>query len=154
MEKCAKCGKNIRLTSSNWVERGGKFYHLKCPKSKVLDAKESQDYKQLTDKIHNYLNTKPSDWLIHSGLNFKKVVNQIKLLKDKGYSYEDQIYALDHLVETKGAFFGYTHVVNNIQWIIEQKHKREEQLASVSQDKVVQNQSMDLSKLMTQEDDW
>ena len=144
MEKCSKCGRNIKLGSSNWVERGGKFYHIKCPKAKTLSVEESREYKELIDKVNGYLNTKPSDWLKQSGLNFMKVANQIKQLKDKGYSYQDQIYALDYLVEHKGAFFGYTHVVNNIQWIIEQKQRRDEQLKSITPQKQVVNKHMNV----------
>ena len=115
--KCEICGREIKITGNNWVENNGKLYHKKCPKEKLSDE-ESEKYKQLMDRITYHLNVNPRGYVCETGLNFKKVAIQIKTLKDKGYSYEDQLYALEETVKAKDGFWGYSSVLNNIGWII------------------------------------
>lgn len=151
--KCSLCGRTVRTDCSNWVEKDGKIYHKKCPSDKKQT--DGSLHKQLMDRVNYHLNMNPSDWLKNSGLNFQKVAMQVDNLKKRGYSYEEQLYALDYLVEMKGVFYGYTHVVNNIAWIIDKKKLQEEKLAIVDLNKSESNNgNIDLSSLINEGDGW
>ena len=115
-------------------------------------------YRELTNRIRYHEKLHGSEWVRQSkGLNFKKIANQIKELKDKGYSYEDQLYALNYIVEhSNNVFFGYTHVCNNIDWIMEKKRQHDKKVEQLENAKntPVQEQTYDLSSMLESEDDW
>jgi cysteinyl-tRNA synthetase len=151
---CTVCGKKVVPTGKNFVLVDGKPMHKKCPTPKQkLSKEESDSYKKLMDGIAYYLKYKPKGYVKDTGLNFKKVINQIKQLKDRGYSYEDQLYTLDKVVEKHDGFYGYTSVVNNIDMIMASKRVTEQQkqrMVQVEQEEV----TFDLGKLIYSEEDW
>lgn len=152
--KCELCGKRIVPTGKNFVIVNDKPCHKKCPKPKQrLSKEESEAYKKLTDNITYYLKYKPKGYVADTGLNFKKVINQIKQLKDRGYSYEDQIYVLDKVVEKQDGFYGYTSVVNNIDMIMADKRVTEQQQKRMVEIKT-EEVAFDLGKLIDSEEDW
>ena len=117
-----------------------------------------KSYRELTNRIRYHEKLHGSEWVRQSkGLNFKKIANQIKELKDKGYSYQDQLYALDYLVGySNDTFYGYTHVCNNIDWIMEKKRQHDKKVEQIQnkKDSPVQEQTYDLSSMLESEDDW
>lgn len=156
--KCYLCGRRINENSNNWILKDGHAIHKHCPNEKPkLSKEESEKYKQLLDRIRYHLNMNPAGYVVNTGLNFKKVVMQIKQLKEKGYSYDDQLYALDEIVKTKDGFYGYTSVVNNITWIIDKKHKIEvkKQKIENNKDQTCTEQTYDLSDMIKEgEEEW
>lgn len=151
---CTLCGKKVMPTGKNFIMVDGKPYHKKCPTPKQrLSKEESEMYKKLINGIAYYLKFKPKGYVVDTGLNFKKVINQIKQLKDRGYSYEDQIYTLDKVVEMHDGFYGYTSVVNNIDMIMAKKRVAEQQqkrMVQVEKEEVI----FDLGKLIDSGEDW
>lgn len=153
--KCALCGKTVRPKQNNFILlEGNKPAHKVCPtkKTRKLSDKENEEYHQLLNAIHWQLKNNPKGYIVTSGLNFKKVTNQIKKLKDNGYSYKDQLYALKKTVERQNGFYGYTSVVNSIDVIIGQLRKRESVLKDIKsshQEEIV----FDASKIMESGDD-
>lgn len=122
---CSKCGKTIRLTCSNWKEKDGEYMHKKCPGAKggILDDAEKIQYRALTDRVKYHFINNASDFIAKTGVNFKYLAPKIKQLKEDGYSYEDQIYALDQTVEIQGAFNGFGAMVNMIPRIIAERDR-------------------------------
>lgn len=155
MDVCPICGKKIVRTGKNWVLNDGVLVHKKCPKESKpkLSKEESQDLLSLKDRVSYWLQMKPKGYVVETGLNFMKVNMQIKKLKDQGYSYKDQLYALDVVVEQQGGFYGYTAVVNNIGGIMAKKHERERVLEKSKASKQT-TIGFDLGKLLSGEDDW
>ena len=151
MDICPICNKGIRRVGSNWLVKDNVLVHKKCPKTK-LTKEESQDLQKLKDKISYWLATRPKGYVVDTGLNFTKVSMQIKKLKDQGYSYKDQLYALDMVVKQQDGFYGYTAVVNNIVGIIakKQEHDKVLQQAKTSKETKI---GFDLGKLLDGSDD-
>lgn len=152
--KCALCGRTVKPNCKNAVIIDGKVCHKVCPtkNTRKLSDKENEEYHQLLDAIHWQLRNNPKGYIVTSGMNFKKVTNQIKKLKDNGYSYKDQLYALKKTVERQNGFYGYTSVVNSIDVIIGQLRKRESVLKDIKsshQEEIV----FDASKIMESGDD-
>ena len=107
------------------------------------------------NRITYHLNVNPAGYVKDTGLNFRKVANQIKQLKDKGYSYEDQLYALDECVKAKDGFWGYTSVCNNISWIIDKRNKLQEKQKRAEQVNESKEKIYDLSDMIKdKEDEW
>ena len=159
MPKCAICGKNILLSRSNWkvvtIDGETKYVHKRCPKrkAKITDPQELHDYKALIAEINNQLKTNPKGNIETSGLNFKKVIRQIKELKDAGYSYSAQLYALKEVVHKQGGFYGYTAVCNNIAIVMGERERREKALQSIKEYQA--EQEYDLSVFIKEDDyDW
>lgn len=115
-------------------------------------------YRELTSRIRYHEKINPSEWVAKSqGLNFKKIANQIKMLKEKGYSYSDQLYALDYLVSySNNTFYGYTHLVNNIDWIMEKKRQNDKKIEQVqnAKNEPTQERIYDLTSMIESGDDW
>lgn len=152
--KCALCGRNIVSTGSNYVIKDGTTIHKKCPTDKVkLSTEEKQDLLSLKNRISYWLEIKPRGYVAQTGLNFMKVNVQIKKLKDDGYTYKEQLYALDKIVEKQDGFYGYTAVVNSIAGVIAKKREFDKALIKSKETKQT-NINFDLSKLLTEEDDW
>lgn len=155
MDICPICGKKIVRTGKNWIVNGDALIHKKCPKDSKpkLSKEESQDLSSLKDRISYWLQVKPKGYVVETGLNFMKVSMQIKKLKDQGYSYKEQLYTLDAIVEQQGGFYGYTAVVNNISGIIAKKreHDRILEQSKASKQTTI---SFDLGKLLSEGDDW
>ena len=82
--------------------------------------------------------------------------SQIKTLKDKGYSYEDQLYALEETVKAKEGFWGYSSVLNNIGWIISKRNeklKKQEQIKKIAKNDKAAQQIYDLSDMIKEDND-
>lgn len=154
--KCSICGKEIKMNCGNWKLIDGKPRHVKCPASaNRLSKEEGEKYKELMNRITYHLNVNPAGYVKETGLNFRKVANQIKALKDKGYSYEDQLYALDECVKAKEGFWGYTSVCNNIDWIIDKRNKLHEKQKRAEQSNESEEKIYDLTDMIKdKEDEW
>ena len=102
----------------------GVLYHKKCPKTSKSSEQEKQDLKELRDAINDYIlrdkDKNPSPNIREKGFNWARITKNIKYLKENGYSYKDQLYAL-HKVVGNGIFMGYQPVVNYIHAIIKQR---------------------------------
>lgn len=155
MDICPICGKKIIRSGSNWVLNGDTLVHKKCPKDTKpkLTKEESQDLLSLKNRISYWLETKPKGYVAETGLNFMRVGKQIKSLKDQGYSYKDQLYALDEIVKKQGGFYGYTAVVNSISGTMAKKNERDRALEKSKASKQTAI-GFDLGKLLSGEDDW
>lgn len=130
--KCIKCGKNVNLEKKNCRETmHGEYAHVKCPGvvEAVLDDDERKQYRALTDRIKYHHENNAAGYVLTQGVNYKNLTPKIKQLKDDGYSYEDQIYALDKTVELQNGFIGYGSVVNNIVRIIAERGKQKDIVA-------------------------
>ena len=152
---CSVCGREIKMSCKNWKLVDGKPRHIKCPTGKPrLSVDDSKKYRQLMDRITYHLNINPRGYIKDTGLNFKKVANQVKDLKSRGYSYDDQLYALDECVKVKNGFWGYSSVVNNISWIIDRRNQIEAKKKKAKQS-VVEQKTYDLSDMIKEkEDEW
>lgn len=162
MAICPLCGKRVVAGKGNATIVDGQLIHKNCnknTKSNSLSPQEKQDRKELLDAISQHLEVHPKGYVAETGLNFTKVSIQIGKLKKEGYSYKDQLYALNRVVEKQGGFYGYTAVVNNIVGIIAKRDKvaQVRDKFTSKQHNIVKQQpmSMDLSKLMDEEsEDW
>lgn len=136
---CEKCGKKIFLDKSNWkvMDHGG-YVHNKCPASKdsILTSEEQLSYHKLMDRIKYHQINNPKGYILETGVNYKYAAQRIKALKDDGYSYDDQLYALDKIVEIQNGFLGFGSVVNNIVRLIAERNKQQEQIDKVKTDKI------------------
>ena len=154
--KCEICGRKINPSKNNFILiDGNKAVHRRCPRE-PLSKEESEKYKQLMDRITYHLNVNPRGYVCETGLNFKKVAIQIKTLKDKGYSYEDQLYALEETVKAKEGFWGYSSVLNNIGWIISKRNeklKKQEQIKKIAKNDKAAQQIYDLSDMIKEDND-
>ncbi len=133
---CADCGGKIMLNKSNWVRTpDGIYVHKKCPSSKnKMTEEESIAYKALTDRVIYHFNNNANSFIKDKGVNFPYLTKRIKELKTQGYCYQDQLYALDRIVDIQGGFGGYGHVINNISRIITERDKQEQIKAEFKND--------------------
>lgn len=163
MDICAICGRKIVRTGSNWLIKDGMVIHKKCPINKnTLSDEDKKARRELLDKISYYIETKPSDWIAETGLNFQKIAKQIKQLKYDGYTYQEQLWALNRIVDKDGVFYGYTRVVNNIAGVIAKKRENDlkkttfrEQNTSTNEEKSPKTeQAFDLSTMLEESEDW
>lgn len=124
---CPLCGKRVVAGRGNSTIVDGVLVHKRCPNSNKNKTQEPdmKDKKELIEAIKVHLALRPKGYVVETGLNFMKVFGQIRQLKDKGYSYKEQLYALDKVVEKQGGFYGYTSVVNNIDVIIIRKREQD-----------------------------
>lgn len=155
MDICPLCGKKVVRTGKNWVVNDCVLIHKKCPKNKKpkLSKEESQELLSLKNRVSYWLETKPKGYVVDTGLNFIKVSLQISQLKEQGYSYKEQLYALDEVVKQQGGFYGYTSVVNNIHGIIAKKREHDRLLEQSKKSKQ-ETIGFDLGKLLNEGDDW
>lgn len=151
---CSVCGKKIIPSKGNFVLVGGQPIHKKCPKDSKskLSKEESTDRKVLLEKVSEYLVSCPKGYVAESGLNFTKLSVQIGKLKKDGYSYKDQLYALNEVVKMQNGFWGYTAVVNNIYGIMKKKHDYDKVIEQ-SKTKTEQVVEFDLGTFMKESDD-
>ena len=134
MTMCAKCGRRVIVSASNCDKNmDGEYVHVKCPSEKKpnKDLMDQSLYRQLMDRVKYHQINNASGYVLTSGVNYKAVANKVKALKNEGYSYEDQLYALDEVVELQNGFCGYGAVVNNIIRIIANRDKKQEQIGKI-----------------------
>jgi hypothetical protein len=118
--KCAVCGRNVDTSKGNCVINEGIVTHKRCPIDTALTTEEQNDLKELKDAIQwvavKY--QKPLNWVL--------IATQIKALRDKGYSYKDQLYALKYVVEMDKTYWGYARIEKFIIHAMEHKKKQME----------------------------
>ena len=125
MEYCSVCGKRVSVGKNNCIQNdNGSYRHKKCPKTKEPTGDHSA-YKKLKERIQYHFNENAKGALLQYGLNWYGITPKIKKLKEVGYSYEDQIYALDEVVKANDGFWGYGSVEKHISRIIYQRDKHE-----------------------------
>lgn len=134
MKICPLCGKRIIQRNGEWANAclvDGVLTHKKCPiPKKKLPPEESKALKALRERITYQVTYHAKGYVKESGMNWMRVNRLIKELKNKGYSYDDQLIALDETVKIQGGFYGYGAVRNNIDKIIYRKRKKEEVMES------------------------
>lgn len=121
--ECTICGKGVKTTASNYIYANGIHQHKKCTKKPTLSDEEISDYRDLRLAIEWAFNKKRFD--NKYGLNWTLVTNQIKHMREMGYSYKDQLYALKYLVELDGGYWGYGRVEKFITSAMEVKNREE-----------------------------
>lgn len=152
---CPLCGKRIRTDKTNMIIVDGQVVHKKCPTGKPepkLSTEEYKEWQELLDAIARELALHAKGYVVNSGLSWEKVGRQIKALKEKGYTYKDQFFALGETVKKQDGFYGYTAVVNNIDAIMIKK-KEQERIKQEIKAKKQSDIAFDLSKIMKGSDD-
>lgn len=124
---CPKCKRKIVISqrSQNYILVGGYYEHKKCPNPPTeSELSEKEDLKALRKRISYHISVNPSE--AGRKFSFTYISKMIKELKDDGYSYKDQLYALDETVKMyDNKFWGYGAVKNNIYGIMAKKEKAE-----------------------------
>jgi hypothetical protein len=123
---CPRCGKRIVSRNGEYVNAAlvdGEVIHKKCPKPK-MSKEDAKAYVALRDQIAHYVCVSAKGYITQQGQSWKSVAKMIKEMKDQGYSYEDQLYALDKTVELQNGFYGYGSVRNNIERIMYLKNRK------------------------------
>lgn len=151
---CPLCGKRVVPTGKNAVIVDGHVCHRKCPNSQPVKPKQQDpDKKLLIDEIYNQFALHAKGYIKdNGGFNHMKLLGQIEKLHDNGYSYTEQLYALNKVVESQGGFYGYTAVVNKIASIIARK-RLEDEVKQKAENHKQETVSFDLGKLMKESDD-
>jgi hypothetical protein len=118
--ECALCGRKVNTTKDNYVFANGIHQHKHCPAtSTILSDGEKRDYKSLTDAIQ-WINMKDN-----LPLNWSLIASQIKRMKEIGYSYSEQLYALKYCV-SMSKYWGYGGVEKYMPHAMAQKKKEED----------------------------
>lgn len=153
MAKCVLCGRTIRTDGKNYKETPQGLVHIKCPTYPL--ASDGKDYFKLMDRIEYHMINNARGFLAeNTKINYNKLYGQIRRLKDKGYSYEEQLYALDKTVEEMNGFWGYKCVCDRADVIIGRKRKKDKVIEECNQHKVAQ-QPFDLSSIVIDdEEEW
>ena len=149
--KCEVCGGYVITGKTNYTYENGFHKHKTCPRGKSdTSPEETKARNELTLAI-KYTSVKYG-----KPLNWKLIGTQIQTLRDRGYSYEDQLYALKWVVEKDGAYWGYGRIEKFIDHALEHRRrhmefvekleaqKKKEQQADNDKDafrKMVQNSS-------------
>ena len=128
---CPICGKRIVKRNGEYANaktnKDGIWVHKKCPQpKKITDPAEKEAYRLLRENIVNYVAFHAQGFIAERGINWMNVNVMIKKLKDDGFSYEDQSFALDEVVKMQKGFWGYGAVKNNIEAIILKRDKKAE----------------------------
>lgn len=136
--QCGICGGMVNATAKNYVFANGIHQHRKCPSKKdILSDEEKKDYRELTDAINwAFVKKNLSD---KNGLNWPLITKQIKAMKDEGYSYKDQLYALKYVVERDGGYWGYGRIPKFIAAAKEHKQREEKFLAQKNEMQPLEN---------------
>jgi len=129
--KCEICGNNVDTGAGNYIFANGIHQHKKCPHKSKLSPEEIKDRKELTDAIQ-WVSIK---W--DASLNWPLITKQIKVLLEKGYNYQDQLYALKWLVNKDDKFWGYGRVEKFIEHAMH--YKEQENKLKETQQKQVSN---------------
>lgn len=148
---CPICGHRIIHRNGEWANASivdGVLVHKKCPKPKNVSA-NNESYRALKERIKYHFINNAKGYIEENGMNWYNVFRVIDVLYNEGYSYEDQLYALDKVVLKQGGFYGYGSVRNNIDPIIAKK-KQKEQIAN---QKTVEK-TKDIKKWEKKEDDF
>ena len=155
MEKCLICGRGINISKSNCVKTENGYKHKKCPgqKSKMTDI-EKQQWNSLRDTINEQYISKPNEYYKSHSLNWTAVTNQIRMLHEQGYSYEEIEYATKEVFKEFGMFFGFGGVVNRIVGIIAKRNRQLETLKGLEFKTVVVDESIDLTSIINESEDW
>ena len=161
MAICPLCGKRVVQNKGNATILNGQVVHKNCNKNTNIKPKlssdEKQDRQKLLDEISKQLVMNPRGYVAETGLNFTKVSVQIGELKKRGYSYKDQLYALNEIVKKQEGFWGYTAVVNNIAGVIAKRDEQlriREQVKKQTEQKDAYSSMTDLHLLMDESEDW
>jgi hypothetical protein len=136
--ECSLCQKQVNSTAKNYIFANGIHQHKKCPKAPVLSEQEKTDKDELYKAIEWAFVHKP---LGDKGLNWVLISKQVKDLKDKGHSYQDQLFAFKWLVDKDGGYWGYGRVEKFIAQAMENKRRREEFEQSKAEQLLVPNES-------------
>lgn len=107
--------------------------HKKCPKDKDKMSKSDKiALSNLMNQILYYRTTCPKGYIAEGKFSGKGALYSVKQLYEDGYSFEDQLYALDEIVKSQKGFWGVGALKNNIKETLfkrdlEQKRKNKKQ---------------------------
>lgn len=152
--KCILCGRKIRSNGNNYKELPEGYVHIKCP-TKPLVKEVNKPYRDLMQRIEYHMINNARGYLAeNTKINYQKLYGQIRRLKDKGYDYREQLYALDKTVEEMNGFWGYKCVCDRADIIIGRKRNKDK-IIRESVQKSTKEQPFDLSSLITnEEEEW
>ena len=155
MEKCFVCGRNINIAKNNCMQTPDGYIHKKCPiGTDKLSNVEKQQWESLRSTITEQYLSKPSDYYKEHAINWKAVSNQIKTLRNQGYTYEEIEYATKEVFKEFGMFYGFGGVVNRIVGIIAKRNRQLETLRGLEAKCVTVDESIDLTNIINESEDW
>ena len=120
--ECVVCGKGLQTTAKNSVFNSGVWSHKRCPsREKKMTPEEIKAKRDLTDRIQLLA-------IKHDrSLNWFMITGQIKKLLEEGYSYDEQLYALNYVYDKDDSeFWGYGRVAKFVEHARAHKKKMEE----------------------------
>lgn len=153
MEKCLVCGGRVNTSKGNCMKVDGGYTHKKCPKDTQLNNSEKEQWISLRNTINEQYITRPSDYYKEHSLNWKAVTNQIRQLREEGYTYEEIEYATKEVFKEFGLFFGFGGVVNRIVGIIAKRNKKAEAMKNIKS-KTTESKSIDLTNIINESEEW
>lgn len=153
MEKCLVCGGRVNTTKGNCLKVDGGYIHKKCPKDTRLKGSEKEQWISLRNTINEQYISRPSDYYKDHSLNWKAVTNQIKGLRDEGFTYEEIEYATKEVFKEFGIFFGFGGVVNRIVSIIAKRNRKLEMMKNIDKTPV-EDKPIDLSGIINESEEW
>lgn len=134
-QKCPLCGhyiiqRNGQYTNGKLIKAEDGQYvmvHKKCPNIKPQMPKDEKiALSNLLNQVVIYKTTCPKGYVAQGKFNGKNVQSTVKRLYDMGYSFEDQLYALDEIVKEQGGFWGIGALENNIREVLYKRDLAEE----------------------------
>ena len=139
---CPICGHKIIQRKGKYpngtliLDENGKcvMIHKKCPDiGHKLSYEDSIDRSELLNQVIAYKTNIPKGYVADGKFSGRRVQNVTDSLNERGYSYKDQLYALNKIVKQQGGFYGIGALENNIAEIIYERDeikKRKEQKLS------------------------
>lgn len=134
--ECASCGGRVDMARKNYIFANGMHQHKKCPTPKTekkLTSEEALQRRELTDTINKFTKEQGREL---TRAEWSRVVNQIKQLKNQGFSYRDQLKVFNwHFHPSKNnEYKGYgimLYVINRCLQEIEE-HEKEKKISEIS----------------------
>lgn len=153
---CPLCGRKVEPNKGNATIINSYVCHKKCPTdSNKLSEYEKEKYDLLKKKISYYASTCPRGHISEKPMNFKYAMIIVSKMKERGFTYDDIIYALDKVVELQNGFWGMGAVDNRIEVVIDKRNKLQEKQKRAEQTNESKEKVYDLSDMIKdKEDEW
>ena len=150
MSNCPLCGKRVLPSGKNCRIIDGQLVHKKCPKPK-LSKQDSEELLSLKNAIFDYASRVPRGYMVGRSLNWERIMNEIGVMHNKGYSYSEIEYALHEVIKEMDGYWGIGALTKRIDFIVGKK-RNIEQKTKMYKDKQVQQDIVDLRDLI--DNDW
>lgn len=141
--KCEICGGNVDTLKGNYIFANGMHQHKSCPRTEAkLSDEEIKDKRDLTDAIQ-WVTRKQNIFL--SKQQWGMINSQIKMLKEQGYSYKEQLTAFKWYFDLSknNEYQGYGIVGYIIEQALNESKKQDEI-------KAVTNKEDEMRRIMEQ----